>query len=266
MNKLLAPILALAGSVALGASSAQADAPFRWTGFYVGANIGADWAHEGRVNDAPADAASLAFANACLVANACPLGLKGDTGVGALAGLQGGYNWQSSNFVFGIEVDFQLSSARTKHISSVPAGGGFLAYQAQEKTDVDWFSTARLRAGVLVTPTMLAYATGGVAFGGVERFYQNTFLSAAGVLTAPTNGTDKSTEIGWTAGGGFEWAVSRGITLGIEYLHVNLGGGTVHATFIPGAPGGCNAANCNYTARVPDLDQDIVRAKLNFKY
>src|SRR5689334_7800378 len=63
-------------------------AAFDWTGFYIGANIG--------YGSARADASTD--------------GLSGDEHLnGVLGGGQIGYNWQTGNWVFGLEVDGQAT-------------------------------------------------------------------------------------------------------------------------------------------------------------
>jgi outer membrane immunogenic protein len=57
---------------------------FSWTGWYLGGNVGYEWAN------VPGSSANL----------------KGVTG-----GLQGGYNWQWGQFVLGGETDLQLTGA-----------------------------------------------------------------------------------------------------------------------------------------------------------
>src|SRR5205814_7565266 len=67
-------------------------AGYDWTGFYLGANAGGGWAN------AKSDfsfGGNPAFASAT------------NSLVGALGGLQLGYNWQRGPAVFGLETDFQ---------------------------------------------------------------------------------------------------------------------------------------------------------------
>ena len=57
---------------------------------------------------------------------------------------------------------------------------------------------------------ILFYGTGGGAFGNVQ--------AAAGALPFSS-----STQIGWTAGGGVEFAFTPNLTAKVEYLYVDLG-------------------------------------------
>lgn len=67
---------------------------------------------------------------------------------GLVAGVQVGYNWQSNYFVYGLEGDLSLADG-----------------------SIDWLASVRGRAGYLLDPRLLAYATLGFGFanaGGTE--------------------------------------------------------------------------------------------------
>ena len=93
------------------------------------------------------------------------------TGTSGTIGGQIGYNWQSQNFVYGVEVDANWVNAN--EIDSGPRQQRPLCSPTRPK--LSWLATARLRAGMLLAPRTLVFATGGVAVGGVEnewRFYR----------------------------------------------------------------------------------------------
>jgi opacity protein-like surface antigen len=117
---------------------------------------------------------------------------------------------QSSYLVYGVEADIQGSSdaGADQHLRLANTGTGFLPFDAHETTDLHTFGTVRGRLGVLATPTLLAYVTGGFAYGSVERSYTNNFINAAGAAFAQTGGSVTRTETGWTVGGGLEWALA----------------------------------------------------------
>ncbi len=142
---------------------------FNWAGPYVGLNIGYEW---GGVSNATPD----------------PSGIAG--------GLQGGYNWQNGQFVFGAEGDMSISGADDT----------FAAY----KFSNPWFGTVRGRLGYAFN-NVLAYATGGLAFGDL-------------VATGTATGIDETkTEIGWTVGIGAEYGFSANWSAKVEYLYIDLG-------------------------------------------
>lgn len=116
---------------------------------------------------------------------------------GVLGGGQIGYNWQvSPMFVLGVETDFQGSSV----------GGGFVPRHTP------WFGTLRGRIGVTpFNPNLLLYATGGLAYGDLS-------------IGPDLFGTkyDK-VAVGWTVGGGVEYAFSPNWSVKAEYLFKNMG-------------------------------------------
>src|ERR1017187_3240664 len=118
-----------------------------WAGLYGGVNLGVVSDHSSQTGFKPADA----------VDNYCFGGSGGDAGVacnfsnsqtatGVIGGLQIGYNFPSGKRVYGVEGDFDLSSARKTVTSAVPPPyANFGNWTA--KTGVEAMGTARLRLG-----------------------------------------------------------------------------------------------------------------------
>jgi outer membrane immunogenic protein len=151
------------------ARSYPAPAPytaFSWAGPNFGANIGYQW---GSVANSGAD----------------PNGFLG--------GLQVGYNWQSGQFVVGVETDAQLTGADDS--------------SGAQKFSVPWFGTLRGRAGVAVN-NMLFYGTGGLAYGSGR-------IEVIGA-------SETHAHFGWTAGVGLEVGMTPNWSAKVEYLFVNL--------------------------------------------
>jgi len=180
-----------------------------WTGFYIGINGGygwgtSDWDHP-VVSPKPA---------------------------GALAGGTVGYNFQTGNWVWGIEADFDWSGMK----DSATCGAGTC------ETKNDWFGTARGRIGYGGWNNWLPYITGGAAFGDVKA--DNTAAT----------GTTSKTQLGWTAGAGVEYALRSNWSVKVEYLYADLG------------KFDCGTA-CSTT--VPDdvsFKANIVRAGVNYRF
>jgi outer membrane immunogenic protein len=78
------------------------------------------------------------------------------------------------------------------------------------------------------------------------------------------SGSESKTQLGWTAGGGFEFALSESVSLKGEYLHIDLGSRTILLTtttpLLFGGP-----ATATTTAKF-DNAYDIVRAGLNVRF
>jgi len=260
-------VLATCAFSALIAPAAAADLPLRavppafsWAGWYVGGNVG--WKGlDTNMSSAPNDPATTAFNTGCITAGACPQAYGSSSGSGVIGGGQIGYNWQFSNWVAGVETDFQGSYARATTTVATSVAP-FVPFTGTHQTQEDWLGTLRGRLGVLFTPTLLAYGTGGFAYSAVERNWSGNFQSVA---ASSWFGSTTSTLTGWTAGVGLEWAVGYGFTVGAEYLYVKLGGGDTFLTNIQG--GACIPGPlCTFSIRGADVTDNIVRAKLNYKF
>ena len=129
------------------ATSTHAQNPQRWSGPYIGANIGR--------GSAELDGSAILSGGA-----GTTLSHSVDAS-GPFGGIQAGFNHRIGNFFVGLEADLQTAdfSGSTK-VSSGPS-----TYTAS--ASLDWFATARARTG-FATNAMLVYVTGGVAFGGMD--------------------------------------------------------------------------------------------------
>jgi outer membrane immunogenic protein len=90
----------------------------------------------------------------------------------------------------------------------------------------DLFGTVRARLGALVTPSLLAYATGGLAYADVHVGGSVSAQESVGLpFYPPVFGGDitSQTRAGWTAGGGFEWLFAPHWSAKAEYLYYDLG-------------------------------------------
>lgn len=177
---LMAPIAALADAF----SPAGAPASHNWSGVYVGANGGYG---KGRFEDELSNG-SFTFLNFA----------------GGFAGAQVGFNVQNGPFVWGVEVDHQKSWQKGSRTFSAPGATQINAIE------VPWFTTARLRGGIAIGPS-LVYATGGRLF---AESRNTTTLN--GLRTSDV--TDRRD--GWAVGGGFEAIVSPQWSWKIEYLYL----------------------------------------------
>ncbi|QGM97590.1 outer membrane protein [Methylocystis parvus] len=189
-----------------------------WTGFYAGVNIGGGWsANSVNPNSLAPYANNVTGAIAFLPGNSS----GGNTAGGVVGGGQIGYNYQMGAFLVGLETDFQgssMNSGGSNNYAVYPGGGAFLGpvgstwvpltSGGNNGVSLSWIGTVRGRAGYLITPTLLAYATGGFAYGG---------------LSANANGYS-NTRTGWTVGGGAEWLFMPNWSAKVEYLYTDLSG------------------------------------------
>lgn len=146
---------------------ARIPGPYSWAGWYLGANLGYQW---GSVSNSSTH----------------PSGIAG--------GVQGGYNWQNGQFVYGIETDLDISGADDT-VSPFEFSN-------------PWWGTLRGRAGYAWN-NFLFYGTLGAAYGEVKG---QTF----GV-------SESKTRLGWAAGLGAEVMLNRAWSAKAEYIYMDLG-------------------------------------------
>jgi len=170
---------------------------FSWTGLYVGGHAGLMTGNtEGYPNFGCAD-------EACLVTEAL---FSTDYDMnGGLFGGQIGYNYQfGRGAVVGIEATYSGSTVE----GDGPTALGALV----SKRELDWLATLTGRSGYAFGRSLI-YVKGGVAWGKLD-----TDIRVGGISVA--SGDD--THFGWTAGVGFEHAITDRITARIEYAHIDF--------------------------------------------
>src|SRR6185295_3830817 len=145
--------------------------------------------------------------------------------------------------VAGIEADIQYSDVHGD--ITFPTGNTATTGFASRK--LQWFGTVRPRLGFLPMDRLLVYATGGLAYGQTKATANFPMAGSGTVTTSSGDGTTLGctspsvcmagsttrTSVGWTAGGGFEYAVWNNISVKAEYLYVKLQGQDVLMTIVP---------------------------------
>jgi outer membrane immunogenic protein len=149
---------------------------------------------------------------------------------GAMVGGTLGYNVQFGSAIFGLEADFDWSDIKGTTTVNCPLGC---------ETKNTWLGTARGRIGYAFD-RFLPYFTGGAAFGELRA-------ASPGI-----NGMTE-TKVGWTLGGGVEYAFLSNWSAKVEYLYVDLG--TIQ----------CTVANCLVATDIA-FTTNIVRGGLNYKF
>jgi outer membrane immunogenic protein len=180
--------IAHAGDLPVKAPPAQAQpvpATYNWSGFYTGLNSGAAWGSydpQMATNSDPGviGRASAAFINSFGNQSIKPFGFSG--------GAQAGYDWQTGNWVAGIEGDLSylhLSGAATTYVPYVPPSTSTAVISSYG--NANWLATVRPRIGWAANNWLL-YATGGVA---VTNFKDNFALSGVNppAPAPPPNGS-----------------------------------------------------------------------------
>ena len=256
MKKLLLTSVASGALAAISpALAAPVNAPvvavYNWTGCYVGANVGYSWGRaRGDINSSTFG--GLGFPNPFSVS------LNPD---GVIGGGQIGCNRQFDNrWVLGLEADFQGSAGKDSRNFSNPfvIGEGGVVNQTIE-AKIQWFGTVRGRAGFLISPTLMLYGTGGLAYGktSISDNLSAVINTPGGPISLASTISASQTRVGWTLGAGvegvlFDW---KNWTWKIEYLYVDLGS-------MSGSGVDPIAGAYSWNAKFTD---NIVRVGLNFK-
>jgi len=222
-------VLGIAG---VGVNSARAgEAAPSWSGFYAGANIGYGWGlGDASVRPAapaviPADFPDLPDFIQFMIDNAWYPNSLSPSERGVVGGGQVGYNWElPSGWVVGVEADLQLSGMRGSDSAIQTPEFAPRTYTSVSKK-VDWYGTVRGRAGYLIDPEWLIYATGGLAFGETSLGFHTELVDDVCVVDGTICSDDSSSgvKLGWTLGAGVEAMLSPKWSVKAEYLYVDLG-------------------------------------------
>lgn len=247
-----APAMAADMGMPVKAPPAPVAPAYSWTGFYLGVEGGGGW------NNATGERTCYNPAGV-FFGPGCTPNAQGHvvSPSGGLFGGTAGYNLQSGSIVYGVETDIQWSDI--KATSTVPIGLGAPAGTYTATDNLDWFGTARGRIGFLVTPQLLAYATGGVIYGN-ESLATTTVIFADGHIYPATAST---TRAGGVVGGGLEYAFAGNLSAKIEGLYYDMG--TVNLAFT--CPAGATTCSPGYTEGGRFAEKGvIVRGGLNWHF
>jgi outer membrane immunogenic protein len=265
---------AVAADLARPVYKAPAFVPgFTWTGCYAGADVGGAWSHQSggttttdspNIVPPPAPVPGAVTTAAVVIPSAGQADTAGDfsRGSSVIGGPYVGCNYQFANgVVLGAEGDFSwtgLSGSFDAPNVVVPTKGPpFIGDGGISMTsDTRWTATLRARLGYAIMPSVLVYGTAGGAWGATDYTGSDTFNNPKlGPITTSFSSTDK----GWVAGGGVEWAPwSNNWILRAEYLHYEFGGVSTTVAI----PKTAIATTFNFG----DLKIDTVRAGIAYKF
>jgi opacity protein-like surface antigen len=174
-------------------------AAYDWSGFYIGAYLGADWG-----------SANLTFLD------------DGATTAPRFAGFLGGgevgYDHQVGRWVFGLAGDLAWTNAH----GARPCPIGFFA---NCEIETNWQSTVTGRIGYAYWDRFLPYVKGGVAIaqGRAETACTpNSSFTILPVVGCPSS-SHSTTNVGWTAGLGSEFGLTRNVSVKSETMYFDLG-------------------------------------------
>jgi len=228
-------------------------AAYNWSGFYVGGNVGYGWGQSSDPSVTVFDGSGTGLVGYFAAAGNVTPNLRPK---GAIGGVQAGYDWMvSPNWLAGFVADFQASGVKASG-ANLPIVPGFNPANLTNRVATDWFGTVRAKVG-LAQNNLLYYLTGGLAYGDIK-----TSGSLVCTLVCALNyvGANNSTKVGWTAGAGFDYGITRNWIVGLEYLYVSLGSSSYTETAATGiAP--------LTTITISNRDAiNIVRLTANYKF
>lgn len=220
LGAMAVPVAAIASTVLPSTAVAQVS-PANWSGSYVTGLAGGAWGSSSQKD------------NGFTVTTIFTIGDGHYNISGPAIGGGFGFNWQSGQWVSGIETD--LSWADIKGDGTCAAGPNPCG------TKIEALGTVRGRLGMVLggTPAYsgmptkaapaavsygpLVYVTGGLAYARVHAW--DDLTPASGTKWVP----------GWTIGGGIEWKLTGNWTAKLEYLYVDLDRKHIF-DIVPGTP------------------------------
>jgi outer membrane immunogenic protein len=199
---------------------------FSWTGFYLGGELG--W-----IRTNPEYTTGAVFLGTPFVVSSA------SDKNGLTYGLLGGYNYQAGNLVLGVEGDFTGWTVGKIRYTAIT--GDFITAHSK------WGGSIRGRLGY-AADRALFYVTGGAAFVSNETSVPTTGISIGG----------DGTRLGWTVGGGFDYAITNNWFTGIEYRYSQYEA----KTFTYPIP----ILNLGFVGFKQELSNNQVTARLGYKF
>jgi outer membrane immunogenic protein len=210
---------------------------YNWNGFYVGGHVGGGWSSQQATELAPGVAAF-------------PTGtvFNKNNMSGFLGGVQGGFNWQVSNVVFGVEGEYSWGNVNGSVTTVSPVFGGFTSNVTAKDKD---YALATGRIGY-AADNWLFFAKGGGAWG--QTSSTGTGLLANGTVFETS--TANSNRSGWVVGAGVEWGFAPNWSAKIEYNHIDFGSSTVT---VLGTATGASSISVSNTV-------EVVKGGVNYRF
>jgi outer membrane immunogenic protein len=218
---------AVALAVTLAGPAVAADLPlksevpyeaprFSWTSCYLGGHLGGGFARKDMTDPVQLVQDTLGGAGTTTGITTVSTSPKG-----VVIGGQIGCDYQfASSLVIGIEGAASGSTMKGSRIVGLPASPPDLALV---QANTDFLTSVTGRVGYAFDNVLL-YAKGGVALAGDK--YNVSGVTALGAF-GPFNFQGLDNRLGWTVGGGVDWAFSRHWSMNVEYDYYKFGSGNV---------------------------------------
>jgi len=258
-----------------------------WTGFYAGLNAGGIL---GASNSVTTSAYPI-YQNPDFRQTAYVAARAGSTNIdvaygGFIGGGQIGYMWNPiDRIISGIELDFSGIAGSgnnskvnvAQFINYVP--DSYWISNTNVNKNLQYLGTVRGKLGYLITPDLLAYGSGGFAYGGVSFSTTVTQIGVPDVMTGPSTynfdppnwfsgySNKNNARVGWNLGGGIEWMFARALSAKVEYIYYDLGSATNQFNSIrPDAVKPIPIALITQSYSTTRFNGNIVRAGVNYHF
>jgi outer membrane immunogenic protein len=182
---------------------------YNWSGVYFGAHIGGGWGDVDAL-----ESLSISFGGTPLLS-----GSQSHDTSGWLGGVQLGAMKQFGSFVVGTEFSFSgadISGSGGNCFGITTATTGFI--DANCHTNINWLLTGLAKAG-FARDRWMAYGALGYAVAGVDH---SVTVSSPFLPGLQASWSQQDTAYGVAYGAGFDFALGKDFTLGVQYLHANL--------------------------------------------
>jgi outer membrane immunogenic protein len=215
-------------------------ARFNWTSCYLGGHLGGGFAHKDVTDPVWLVQDSFGAGPTAGITTVSP------APSGGVIGGQIGCDYQfASSWVLGIEGAASASTMKSTRSVGLPLGNPDTAFV---KASTDFLPSVTVRLGYAIDNVLL-YAKGGVALAGDKYDVTGSFQGAPFAFEGLDN------RLGWTVGGGVDWAFSHHWSVNLEYDYYQFG----HSNVLMSDPINTFAGIVNVRQNV-----QVVKAGLNF--
>lgn len=202
-NKVISQSLIVIAGI-LAVSTAQA--ANNWAGGFAGIDfgVGFDLGKTGELEFEGGNQASIR--------NAFRQNFDGKFEAGETLGIRAGYNFQRDNLVYGVVADISYADIREEQSAFSLTPATYI-----ERRELNTLATLRGRLGYASDLPILPFVTAGLAYGNVKYSWEGNSPAYRGDNGDDTNG------IGYVVGLGADFMLNKEMTVGVEFLHYNLG-------------------------------------------
>jgi len=284
-------------SLGLGQAASAADIPVKyrpaavpvawnWSGFYVGAHLGAGWARKEWSHRPSSFAPSCVLFQVFGDCDPSEPGLGSHNAIGVLGGVQAGFNWQFGAWVLGFEGQYSFADLKGNHENSfsaarglqvpigAPPGSAFDQFNENQRlsTNIKGIATIAGRIGLVSGPSdrTLFYVKGGAAYvredfasaiNASNLFCGPDCLLSSGNITGLLSASQS--RWGWMVGTGLEFGLFDNWSAKVEYDYLDFGSKTVT---LDGSGCFVSTNSCFTFSRNFDIDQTIHVVKIGINY